>query len=199
MTRPGDARAAPRRARRADAARNAESLLAAARELFGTHGPEAALDEVARRAGVGNATLYRHFPTRGDLLVAVYADEVNALCLRGSSLLEEPSAADALFRWLDDFVVHVATKRALALAVTDGPGRPRSELFEGWHAAMTGTAEPLLSRAVRAGAVRTDLTVTDLLALASGAAMAASGPEHARALVRLLRHGLAAPAGDGAG
>lgn len=147
----------------------------------------------------GNATLYRHFRTRGDLLVAVYADEVNALCGRGTSLLAEPSAADALFAWLDDFVVHVATKRALALAVTDRPEQPRTELFEGWHAAMTGTAEALLRRAVRAGDVRADLPVADLLALASGAAMAASGPEHARALVRLLRDGVAAPGGDGAG
>ena len=66
----------PKRGRRADASRNAERLLAAARELVDESGSEVALDEVARQAGVGNATLYRHFPTRGDLLVAVYADEV---------------------------------------------------------------------------------------------------------------------------
>jgi AcrR family transcriptional regulator len=86
---------------RADAARNAARLLAAARDVFAEQGAEAALDDIARRAGVGNATLYRHFPTRGDLLVAVYAEEVEALVAQGETL--------PLFEWLDAFVVHVAT------------------------------------------------------------------------------------------
>src|SRR3954453_8329205 len=99
---------------RADASRNAARLLAAARALIAEVGNDVALNDVARRAGVGNATLYRHFPTRGDLLVAVYADEVAALCGRGENLLAAADPGDALFAWLDDFVAHVATKRALA-------------------------------------------------------------------------------------
>jgi AcrR family transcriptional regulator len=184
----------PQRARRADAARNAELLLAAAKELFDRDGPEAALDEVARRAGLGNATLYRHFPTRGDLLVAVYADEVAELCSGADVLAERHEPGDALFAWLDDFVVHVATKRALALAVTEGPDQRRTELFERWHESMRSTAEGLLARARAAGAVRGDLAVGDLLALVSGAAMTAADAGHARRLLGIMRYGFEPPA-----
>ncbi|SHK57564.1 TetR/AcrR family transcriptional regulator [Actinacidiphila paucisporea] len=185
----------PRRARRADAARNAELLLAAAKRLFAQEGPDVALDEVARQAGLGNATLYRHFPTRGDLLVAVYADEVAELCRGAAVLAERHPPGDALFAWLDDFVVHVATKRALALAVTDGPDERRTELFARWHESMTSTADGLLARARAAGAVRGDLAVGDLLALVSGAAMTASDAGHARRLLGIMRYGFAPPAG----
>ncbi|MEU7004238.1 helix-turn-helix domain-containing protein [Nonomuraea sp. NPDC046570] len=174
-------------ARRADAARNAESLISAARELFDERGTDVPLDDVARRAGVGNATLYRNFPTRGDLLVAVYAEEVAELCERGQALLHEPSAADALFDWLDSFVVHVATKRALAMAATEGG---RADLFGRWHASMNAAASGLLLRARQEGAVRADLDAADLLALAGAAAMAAADPGHAQRLLRVLRHGL---------
>ncbi|RKS73487.1 TetR family transcriptional regulator [Actinomadura pelletieri DSM 43383] len=177
-------------ARRADAARNAGLLVAAARELFDEHGPEVALDEVARRAGVGNATLYRHFPTRGDLLVAVYADEVDTLCGRGAALLDDPAPVEALFGWLDDFVAHVATKRDLALAGTAGAAGRRSALFGGWHEAMRATAGRLLERARGEGGVRAEVGVDDLLALAGAAAVAGHGPDHARALLALMRHGL---------
>jgi AcrR family transcriptional regulator len=183
---------APERGRRADAARNAGLLLAAARELLDESGSEIALDEVARRAGVGNATLYRHFPTRGDLLVAVYADEVAALCQQGAALLDDPSPVDALFSWLDEFVAHVSTKRALALAATEGPVGRRTRLFDEWHESMRSTASELLQRARDAGAVRSALTVTDLLALASGAALTGTDLAHARRLLRLLRGGVEA-------
>lgn len=182
------------RTRRADAARNADLLLAAAKELFEREGPEAALDEVAKRAGLGNATLYRHFPTRGDLLVAVYADEVADLCRRAEVSAERYAPGDALFAWLDDFVVHVATKRALALAVTEGPDERRTELFERWHESMRSTAQRLLARARAAGAVCGDLTVGDLLALVSGAAMTAADAAHAQRLLGIMRRGFE-PAG----
>jgi AcrR family transcriptional regulator len=178
-------------ARRADAVRNARLLLAAARDLFEEHGPDVAMDEVARRAGVGNATLYRNFPTRGDLLAAVYADEVAALCQQGAALLAGPCAGEALFGWLGSFVVHVATKRALALAATVGSDGRRSELFGGWHESMMSTAGPLLARARQDGAVRPGLTVTDLLALASAAALAGATADHARQLLEMMRHGIA--------
>ncbi|MET8042913.1 TetR/AcrR family transcriptional regulator [Micromonospora sp. NPDC005215] len=178
------------RGRRADAARNVERLLAAARELVDRSGSEVVLDEVARKAGVGNATLYRHFPTRGDLLVAVYADEVAALCRQGVDLLGDPSPADALFTWLDAFVVHVATKRALALAATEGPGAHRTRMFDKWHESMRSTATKLLRRAQDVDAVRPDLTVTDLLAIASGAALSGTDAAHAQRLVGLLRSGV---------
>jgi AcrR family transcriptional regulator len=147
-------------------------------------------DSRAVVGGQGNATLYRHFPTRGDLLVAVYADEVAALCRRGADLLDDPSPVDALFAWLDAFVVHVATKRALALAATEGPGAGRTRMFDQWHGSMRSTATRLLRRAQDAGAVRPELTVADLLAIGSGAALSGTDVAHARRLVGLLRSGV---------
>jgi AcrR family transcriptional regulator len=179
--------------RRADAERNAQSLISAAKKLFDEHGPEVAMDDVARQAGVGNATLYRHFPTRGDLLVAAYADEVTALCEQGAALLHEDSAAEALFDWLEGFVVHVTTKRALALAATEGRDERRTGLFDSWHESMRSTAEALLARARDTGSVRADLAVGDVLALASAVAVAGTTTDHARLLLQLLRHGLEGP------
>jgi AcrR family transcriptional regulator len=151
-------------------------------------GNDAALDVIARRAGVGNATLYRHFPTRADLLVAVYADEVTVLCERGAQLLESTDPMDALFVWLDEFVVHVATKRPLALAATEGTNERRTTLFRQWHAAITSTAERLVRRA-RPG-LDSNVSATDVLTLASGAALAAD-TAHACRLVAMLRTGIA--------
>jgi AcrR family transcriptional regulator len=179
---------------RADASRNAARLLAAARALIAEAGNDVTLDEVARRAGVGNATLYRHFPTRGDLLVAVYADEIAALCRRGEELREDPDPLAALFVWLDAFVEHVATKRPLALAATEGPAGARSGRFEQWHAAINAAAAELVRRA--APGLRPGVTALDLLTLASGAAIAGGGPEHARRLLGFIRDGVTAP-GEG--
>src|SRR5262245_164327 len=109
------------RPRRADAQRNHDLLLAAARAVFSESGAGAPRDEVPRRAGIGNATMYRHFPDRRELLIAVYADEVAALCAQGDALLEDQSPPDALFTWLRAFIAHVTGKRELALAIpSDG-------------------------------------------------------------------------------
>jgi AcrR family transcriptional regulator len=177
--------------RRADAVRSAEALLAAARELVAERGPDAALDEVARRAGVGNATLYRHFPTRGDLLVAVYADEVDRLCARGAELLAAGPPGAALFTWLDEFVGHVAAKRALAHAATEGAAGGRAARFEAWHRSMHDTAGALLRQAIEAGAVRAGVTAADLLTLANGIVLAEADVDRARRLLALARTGLA--------
>jgi AcrR family transcriptional regulator len=180
-----------KRGPRADASRNVARLLAAAREVLAESGNEVAFDVIARRAGVGNATLYRHFPTRADLLVAVYADEVAALCQHGTDLLQSVEPLDALFVWLDEFVVHVATKRPLALAATEGANDRRTSLFQQWHASITATAGRLMRRAQPA--LRSDLAATDVLALVSGAALA-TDVAHARRLVALLRTGIAVQA-----
>ncbi|WP_055748640.1 TetR/AcrR family transcriptional regulator [Frankia sp. AvcI1] len=183
-------RAAGRRLR-SDAARNVELLVTAARALFDERGTEVALDEIARRAGVGNATLYRNFPTRGDLLVAVYSEEVDALCGHGAALLETTPPGDALFAWLDLFVVHAATRRALALAaISQGPDERRGELAEGWHASMRSTLAALLAPAQEAGAVRPDLTAADLLALTNATALASTDPADAVRLMHVLRGGV---------
>src|SRR5258705_13790277 len=105
---------------RADARRNYEALLAAASEVFGARGPDASLDEIARRAGVGNATLYRHFPTRRDLLVAVCVEEVEGLCALGERLAASARPAPALVRWLTGYVEHVSSKQGLGAAMMTG-------------------------------------------------------------------------------
>jgi AcrR family transcriptional regulator len=179
----------PRRRRRADAQRNAELLLAAAKEVFDEHGVDAPMDDVAHRAGVGNATMYRHFPTRRELIVAAYAEEVTELCDRGEALLHDPAPAEALFGWLQAFIAHVASKRALALAIPNDQGGQRSALFERWHAAMHATASALLTRARQAGAVRADLEVADLLALATAIALTGADSGRTERLLDLVRRG----------
>jgi AcrR family transcriptional regulator len=183
-----------KRGPRSDTRRNRERLLAAARELVAEVGNEVALDEIARRAGVGNATLYRHFPTRAELLAALYTDEVAALCDYGTQLLAAPSPIEALFAWLDAFVAHVATKRPLALAATDGTDERRTPLFDQWHASITNTAAALVRRA--RPALRQDVTAADMLALATGVALTAD-TQKARHLVGLLRTGLTVPDSGG--
>lgn len=180
-------RARPPRPLRADARRNYESLLAAATEVFAEQGAQAPLDEIARRAKVGNATMYRHFPTRQELILAVYADEVSALCERGERRLTDDSPGDALIDWLAEFVAHVASKRFLAAALTDDQAGP---LFDRWHQAMRDTAAALIQRARQAGEIRADVDARDLLVLANGIALATRDADQARRLLVTVRHGL---------
>ncbi|MEU0566655.1 helix-turn-helix domain-containing protein [Nonomuraea sp. NPDC005983] len=175
---------------RADAQRNYDLLLAAARQIFAERGPDAPLDDVARRAGVGNATMYRHFPTRCDLIIAVYRDEVAELCATGAALLGAQSPQDALHEWLRLFVEHVATKRDLALAVSRESDTERSALLSTWHESMTTTASELLDRAQQAGAVRADLDVRDLLTLVNGVALATADGDQADRLLAVVGRGL---------
>ncbi|POM25797.1 Bacterial regulatory protein, tetR family [Actinomadura rubteroloni] len=184
---------APQRPRRADAQRNYDLLVAAARDVFHDHGVDAPLDDIARRAGVGNATMYRHFPTRRELIIAVYSGEVAELWARSQSLLAEDPPGDALFDWLHDFIAHVAAKRELALSITDDPAGRRSALFDRWHHSMRTAASALLTRAQNAGAVRADLNVSELLALANGIALTTTDAAQARRLVLLLRQGTDVP------
>ena len=181
------------RPRRADARRNYERVLVAAKDVFGELGVTAPLDEIARRAGVGNATMYRHFPTRRELVIAVYADEVSTLCELGRSLLADSSPADALFRWLRAFITHVATKRELPLAIPDDSAGQRSALYRQWHDTMRATASGLLSRAQDEGAIKRNLNVSDLLASASGIGHAAADDDQIGRLLAIVRDGVTAP------
>ncbi|WP_185734927.1 TetR/AcrR family transcriptional regulator [Micromonospora globispora] len=150
-----------RRPKRADARRNYEALVAAAREAFGERGTSASLEEIARRAQVGIGTLYRHFPTRQELLEAVYVDEVEALCRSAAELADLPPW-DAFVAWINRFVAYVATKRALAEELVD------SEVFRGCRTAIYAAGEPMLRRAQEAGVARPDATFDDVLRLLSG-------------------------------
>jgi AcrR family transcriptional regulator len=188
---------------RADALRNREQLIDAAREVFAELGTQAPLDEIARRARIGNATLYRHFPTRDDLLVAVYAEEVQALCAAGLDAagldtvgraragVVEPGDAlvDRLFEWLAAFVRHVAEKGDLARSLE--PSARRSDLHEQWHAAMLQTVSRLVERAQEAGALRADVDPIDLLVLAAG--MATAEPSRVKRMLQMVRRGVTAP------
>ena len=173
------------RARRADAQRNVERLIAAARDAFSVHGPNASLDDIARVAGVGAGTLYRHFPTRLALFEAVYRDSVERLCADGERLAATEPPADALVDWLKGFVTVVSQKRGLAAALTE-EGRT-SELFVQCHTMINATGAALLDHAKAAGAVRDDLALGDLLKMAKAFAIAAeSSPEGPALAERLL-------------
>ncbi len=147
---------------RADAARNRERVLAAAREVFSAGGADASLEAVARKAGVGIGTLYRHFPTREALFEAVYRHEVQQLADLAERLEDAPKPIEALHQWMRSFVKFVATKKgmseALAFVVTKD-----SDLFSYSSDLLTRAIGGLLSRAVAAGEIRGDVGAEDLL------------------------------------
>lgn len=148
-----------------------------------------ALDEIAKAAGVANATLYRHFPTRAELIVAVYSEEVAALSELSTRLLDRPDPGQALADWLRAFVQHVATKRDLALAVPDQSDGERGALFATWHGAMHDAASRLLTRAQAAGAARADLSGRDLTTLATGIALTGLPTPKLELMLEIIRHG----------
>jgi AcrR family transcriptional regulator len=134
--------------------------------------------------------MYRHFPTRQELILAVYADEVSALCSEGARRLTDDPPADALFAWLEAFVAHVAAKRFLAAALSDDQAQRSPALFDRWHHAMRDTAAALLQRAQRAGAIRPGVDAWDILILANGIALAARDTAQANRLLATIRYGL---------
>jgi AcrR family transcriptional regulator len=154
-----------RRPQRADARRNYETLIAVARDTFATEGVSTSLEEIARKAGVGIGTLYRHFPSRQDLLESVYADDVEAVCRSADEVAGLPPW-DALATWLHRFVDYLGTKRALAEAVNF-----ESELFQGGRASVHAAGEKLLRRAQQAGTARPEVTFDDVLRLIAGITM----------------------------
>lgn len=162
----------PPRAQRADAKRNVERLLEAARVAIARDGPDASLDDIARDAGVGSGTLYRHFPTRVALLEAVYRDEVGRLCAEGDRLLEsDAEPGEALSEWLQTYVSFGAVKRGLMGPLTTALGQD-SDLFATCKSMVKSTGGQLVERAQAAGAIREDVNVTDVLMLASAIAHA---------------------------
>src|SRR3954451_21847302 len=159
-----------KRPKRADALRNYEKLVAAGREAFTEADRSASLEDVARRAGVGIGTLYRHFPTRTDLVQAIYVDEVEALSRSAGELAADVDPWEALTAWLGRFVGYVATKQALAdelFAVTDPE---RQAIFAGSRSMLYDAGEPLLRRAQDAGVVRPDVTIEEVVRLVAGIA-----------------------------
>ena len=147
---------------RADARRNFDALIAAAREVFAEQGTDASLEDIARRAGVGIGTLYRNFPTRQDLFERVYIGEVEDLCAVARDVSDR-QPWDALSTWLRRFIDYIATKRALMQALSTG-----SPVFNACRAEMYAAGIPLFERARDAGEVRADLEFDDLVRMLSG-------------------------------
>ena len=176
---------------RADARRNYEKVIAAAREAFASGGSATSLEEIARRAGVGIGTLYRHFPTRQALLEAVYAEEVESLC-RSASDVAELEPWDALVAWLRGFVGYMTTKQALAAELLDYMDRD-SPLFSTCKSAMYTAGEPLLTRAQEAGVVRSDANLPDVIHMVSGISKIQTGdPDQVGRILDIALDGLRA-------
>ncbi len=160
-----------RRPKRADARRNYQLLLDAARDAFAEGGVSTSLEDIARRAGVGIGTLYRHFPTRQDLFEAVYVNEVETLC-QSAAGLQALRPWDALVTWLRGVVRYAATKRAIAEELT-ASGSNSSELFKTCRQEIMKAGGPLLRRAQDAGVARPDANFDDVLRMISGMTMVA--------------------------
>jgi AcrR family transcriptional regulator len=156
------------RPKRADARRNYEKVLEAAREAFAEGGESTALEEIARRAGVGIGTLYRHFPNRQALLEALYVEEVEKMS-RSAAELEGADPWEALNLWFERFNAYIATKRAL-LAELQNYLDPDAELFRVCRASLFESGDPLLKRAQDAGVVRPDVTIGEVIHMIVGIA-----------------------------
>ena len=177
------------RPKRADARRNYEKVLAAAREAFAEGGESTALEEIARRAGVGIGTLYRHFPNRQALLEALYVGEVEELC-RSAAELEGSDPWEALSGWFERFIGYIATKQALAGELMNYLDRD-AELFKASRAALFEAGEPLLRRAQEAGVVRKDVGFADVLSMVMGIAkIPAADPAQNQHMLRIALDGL---------
>jgi AcrR family transcriptional regulator len=181
---------------RADARRNYDGLLAAAAAAFAEHGADdVSLEEIARRAGVGIGTLYRHFPARQALLEAVYKDQVDGLEVLAGKLLAAESPADALAEWMRAFVAFGRTKRSMSGALVAMIGKD-SELLSACSATLRSCTDMLLDRAKQAGLVREDVRSGDVLRLSHGLILATdaapSDPGQADRLLSLLVDGLLA-------
>lgn len=170
---------------RADAQRNRERILEVAREAFTRSGADASMDEIAREAGVGAGTLYRHFPTRDELIEAVYRTEVEKLAAAARRFSEERSPVEALRAWMLLFVDHIAAKQIIAPALNSVVGGA-AKLYESSHASVRGAIEGLVKRAIESGDVRPDLEAFDLLRALIGVAHVAASPDWKRSARRLV-------------
>ncbi|NEB78185.1 TetR/AcrR family transcriptional regulator [Streptomyces sp. SID14478] len=181
---------------RADARRNYERLLTQARTAFAEHGTGASLEDVARGAGVGIGTLYRHFPNRYALVSAVFEEAVGDLLARSRALLDAPQPCTALVTWLREVVTHASEYRGLSRVLMSGSPDASSALAR-CSTPLRRAGQDLLSRAQEAGAVRRDVSITDLLQLTNAIALAAeetpSDPDLVDRLLRLTLRGITTP------
>jgi AcrR family transcriptional regulator len=174
---------------RADAQRNLGVLLRAAKAVFATSGVDAPVREIAERAGVGIATVYRHFPQRSDLIAAVFRHEIDACAQAAVELAAQYSAGDALAKWLQRYAAFIGTKRGLAPALHSGDPafEPLRPYFE---TRMRPALQALLAAAIAAGDVRDDIEADELLHAVASLCMPAQDDGRAQRMVGLLIDGL---------
>jgi AcrR family transcriptional regulator len=178
---------------RADARRKREAILAAAVEVFTERGVDIALDEVARRAEVGIATLYRHFPTREDLITGAYVREIDLLCDGVDELLATMPADRALVAWMQRFVGYVAGRPGMALAVKSIVCATDAAALESSHDRVYAALGQLKDAGVTDGVFRSDISPEDLASTLSGISLANSQPgteDRANRQISLLVDGL---------
>jgi AcrR family transcriptional regulator len=178
------------RPKRADARRNYEKVLAAAREAFAEGGESTALEEIARRAGVGIGTLYRNFPNRQALLETLYLEEVEELCRSAAEQLDDDDPWEALNGWFGRFIGYIATKQALAGELVNYLGKD-AQLFRASKTALFEAGEPLLRRAQQEGVVRPDVDIADVIQMVMGIAkIPAADPQQTTHILRVALDGL---------
>jgi AcrR family transcriptional regulator len=170
---------------RTDAQRNRERILEVAKDAFTRSGASASLDDIAKDAGVGAGTLYRHFPTRDALLEAVYRTEVEKLAAAERRFSQAMPPVEALRAWMLLFVDYIAAKQIIAPALNTMVGGA-SKLYEGTRAQVVGAIETLVKRAIKSGEIRKDLDPFDLLRALIGVSNVAAGPDWQQSARRLV-------------
>jgi len=170
---------------RADAQRNRERILELARQEFARSGVNASLEEIAKQAGVGPGTLYRHFPTRDALIEAVYRTEVEKLAAAERRFAEAMPPIEALRAWMLLFIDHIAAKQIIVPALNALAGGP-SKLYEGSRGQIQGAIHALVRRAIKSGDMRKDLDPMDLLRALIGVASVAISPDWQQSAKRVV-------------
>src|ERR1700722_4593891 len=170
---------------RADAQRNRERILRVAKQEFTRSGANASLDDIAKKAAVGPGTLYRHFPTREELLVAVYRSEMEKLAAAERTFADTLPPVEALRAWLLLFVDAVETKQIIAPVLNTLVGDPK-KVFEASYAQIHAAIRALVKRAIKSGDMRKDLDAIDLLRALVGVANVATSPDWQQSARRLV-------------
>jgi AcrR family transcriptional regulator len=170
---------------RIDALRNRERILEVAKAAFTRQGANASLDEIAKQAGVGAGTLYRHFPTRDELIEGVYRNEVEKLAAAAARFAETMSPLEALRAWMLLLVDYIAAKHIIAPALNSVVGGP-SRLYESSRTMIQGAIDGLVKRAKRSGDLRRDLDASDLLRALIGVSHVGSGADWQQSARRLV-------------
>jgi AcrR family transcriptional regulator len=173
------------RALRTDALRNRERILEVAKAAFARHGANASLDDIAKEAGVGAGTLYRHFSTRDALIEAVYRTEVEKLAAAAQKFSQALPPIEALRAWMLLFVDHIAAKQIIAPALNAYVGGA-SKLYEGSRFQIKGAIDSLVKRAIKSGDIRKDIDPFDLLRALIGVSNVSTIPDWQQSAKRLV-------------